>query len=225
VDQAGFGIHAVVDAIIRVMPDQQNHARPNGLAIWLIIAGAIGWWAAFSLTIEKFDKLADPDAIASCDFSVLVQCSANLESWQGSIFGFPNPLLGLSAWMAPIIVGAAILAGARFARWFWWSFWAGIAFGFGFVIWLISQSLYAPNLQTLCPWCMTTWAVMIPTFYAVSLHLLRSGVAPVSERVREVADRLMAWVPLAAIVSYALILLLAQLQLGAVTNIWQTLFG
>ena len=35
----------------------------------------------------------------------------------------------------------------------------------------------------------------------------------------------MAWVPLAAFVSYAIILLLAQFEMNAITNIWQTLFG
>ena len=42
---------------------------------------------------------------------------------------------------------------------------------------------------------------------------------------RRVADRLMAWVPLAAILSYAIILLLAQLEMNAIVNVWQTLFG
>jgi len=205
------------------MPEQQTHARPTGFAIWLVIAGVVGWWAAFSLTIEKLHALANPDAIASCDLSVLVQCTKNLDSWQGSLFGFPNPILGITGWVAPIVVGMAILAGARFARWFWWCFWAGIAFAFGLVLWLISQSIY--DLHTLCPWCMVTWSVTIPTFYAVTLHLLRTGMVPVSERVRHAADRLMAWVPLATIVSFAIILLLAQLEMDAVVNIWQTLFG
>ena len=94
--------------------------------MWLIIAGAIGWWAAFSLTMERLHLLAEPrrDRLG-CDFSPLVQCSKNLESWQGSVFGFPNPILGLAGWVAPIVVGVAILAGARFARWFWWLFEAG----------------------------------------------------------------------------------------------------
>ncbi|WP_194398272.1 vitamin K epoxide reductase family protein [Microbacterium atlanticum] len=205
------------------MPEQPTRARPTGLAVWLVVAGAVGWWAALSLTLEKLHSLANPDAIASCDFSVLVQCTANLDSWQGSVFGFPNPILGLAGWVAPIVVGMALLAGARFARWFWWCFWAGIAFAFGFVIWLIAQSIYA--LGTLCPWCMVTWSVTIPTFYAVTLHLFRTGQFPASARVRHAADRLMAWVPLAAILSYALILLLAQLEMNAIVNIWQTFVG
>ncbi|MFB8386602.1 vitamin K epoxide reductase family protein [Microbacterium sp. NPDC055910] len=206
------------------MPPSQTHTRPTVLAVWLIIAGAIGWWAAFSLTLAKLDGLANPGAAAACDISVLVQCSANLDAWQGRIFGFPNPLLGLACWVAPIAVGVAILARARFARWFWLLFWAGTAFAFGFVIWLIGQSIYAPNLHTLCPWCMVTWAVTIPTFYVVTLHVLRSGVLAVPAGVRRTADKLMAWVPLATILSYALVLLLAQIEMNAVVSIVNSLF-
>jgi uncharacterized membrane protein len=181
------------------------------MAAWLIVAGIIGWWAAFSLTMERLHLLADPEAVASCDFSPLVQCTANLESWQGSVFGFPNPILGLAGWIAPIVVGAAILAGARFARWFWIFFWAGIAFAFAFVIWLIGQSIYV--LGTLCPWCMVTWAVTIPTFYVVTIHLFRAGIVPAPAAVRRGAERLMGWVPLLAVASYAVIAVLAQLRL------------
>lgn len=189
----------------------ETRSRPLALAVWLVIAGAIGWWAAFSLTTEKFHLLENPGSTASCDFSPLVQCGANLDSWQGSVFGFPNPILGLTGWVAPIVVGAAILAGARFARWFWVLFLLGMTFAFGFVIWLIGQSIYV--LGTLCPWCMVTWVVTIPSFYAVLLHTLRIGALPVPAGVRRAADALMGWLPLLAVVSYAVIAVLAQLRL------------
>lgn len=193
------------------MPTRLTHTRPRALAVWLIIAGAVGLLAAFELTVEKFHLLAEPGSTASCDVNIVVQCGKNLDSWQGAVFGFPNPLLGLVGWVAPIAVGVAILAGARFARWFWWLFWAGTAFAFGFVVWLIAQSVFV--LGTLCPWCMVTWVVAIPTFYAVTLHVLRSGVAPAPGRVRAAADTLLGGVPLLAILSYAVIALIAQLRL------------
>ncbi len=193
------------------MPTRLTHTRPQALAIWLIVAGVIGWYAAFQLTVEKFHLLATPGAIASCDISLVVQCGKNLDSWQGAVFGFPNPIVGVTGWVAPIVVGVAILAGARFARWFWWLLWAGTAFAFGFVVWLVTQSIF--DLATLCPWCMVTWIVTIPTFYAVTLHLLRSGLVPAPAAVRTVADTLMGWLPLFAILSYAVIALVAQLRL------------
>ncbi|MFT4229576.1 MAG: vitamin K epoxide reductase family protein [Microbacterium sp.] len=206
------------------MPESRSltRTRPAALAVWLVLAGVIGWWAAFQLTLEKFHQLADPDSGASCDFSVLVQCSKNLDSWQGSVFGFPNPILGLTGWVAPVVVGVAILAGARFARWFWWLFELGMLFAFGFVCWLISQSIFV--LGTLCPWCMATWAVTIPSFYAVTLHLLRAGILPSPAFVRKGAGRLMPWVPLLTIVSYAVVIAMAQARLDALTNIFGGLF-
>lgn len=193
------------------MPTRLTHTHPRALAIWLILAGVVGWIAAFALTIEKFHLLENPGTSASCDFSVVVQCGANLDSPQGSVFGFPNPLLGLTGWVAPIVVGVAVLAGARLARWFWWLFWAGVLFAFGFVLWLIGQSIFV--LGTLCPWCMVTWVVTIPTFYALTLHLLRSGIVPAPEAVRAGAAALMGWLPLLAVLSYAIVGFIAQLRL------------
>ncbi len=109
------------------------------------------------------------------------------------------------------MVGFAILAGARFARWFWWLFELGVTLAFVFVIWLIGQSIFV--LGTLCPWCMVTWIVTIPTFYVVTLHVLRSGLLPAPARIRRGADTLMGWVPLLAVISYAIIAVLAQLRL------------
>lgn len=198
-------------------------SRPTALAIWLIVAGVLGWWAAFQLTVEKLHALANPGAgPASCDFSLVVQCTENLDSPQGSVFGFPNPILGLAGWMAPIVVGMAILAGARFARWFWWAFFAGITFAFGFVLWLIGQSIYM--LGTLCPWCMLTWLVTIPTFYAVAVHLLRAGVVTNAPRVRALGTALTSWVPLMAFLTYAVVLFLAQLRLDAIPQLVDILF-
>ena len=204
------------------MPPRTIDSRPKILAIWLIVAGVIGWIAAFALTLEKLDKAAGSTVAASCDFSIVVQCSANLDSAQGSAFGFPNPIIGLTGWMAPIVVGAAVLAGARFARWFWWTFFAGVTFAFGFVLWLISQSIYA--LGTLCPWCMVTWLVTIPTFYAVAVHLLRSGVVSDRPRVRAAGAVLSPWVPLMAFATYAIVLLLAQLRLDAIPQLIDVIF-
>ncbi len=189
-----------------------QNTRPTGYAIWLIIASVVGWWAAFQLTVEKFFLLENPGEQTGCYFSAFLQCDANLGSWQGSAFGFPNPILGLTGWMAPLVVAVAVLAGARLPRWFWALFGVGITFAFGLVCWLISQSIYAPNLHTLCPWCMVTWSVTIPTFYATMLHLARNGTFGLSEKGRERAGKLIAWVPLATIVSYAIIILMAQLE-------------
>lgn len=194
--------------------------RPWILGIWLIIAGIVGEIAAFALTVEKLHALANPGEAASCDFSVLYQCTANLDSPQGSIFGFPNPLIGLICWMAPIVVGVSLLAGARFPRWYWAVFNLGIAGALALVVYLISQSIYAPNLGTLCPWCMVTWSVTIPTFWAVTFRNIGAGVFGGGERTHRVGKTLLAWVVPVTLLSYAVIVLLAQLELNALFRLF-----
>lgn len=185
---------------------------PWALAVFFIAAGALGWWAAFSLTLDKFAVLIDPDADLDCNISPLVQCGVNLDSWQGAVFGFPNPLLGLGGFVAPIAVGVALLAGARFARWFWIAFNVGVAGALVFVIWLIGQSIFV--LGTLCPWCMLVWSVTIPLFFVVTLRNAREGVF--GDRLRPAGRALLPWVVPISVFCYLVIALLAQLQLDLI---------
>jgi uncharacterized membrane protein len=189
--------------------DTLSPRRPIALAIFLIVAGALGWWAAFSLTVDKFLLLADPDADLDCNFSPLVQCGKNLDSWQGEVFGFPNPILGLGGFVAPIAVGVGLLAGARFARWFWALFNLGLAGALAFVIWLIAQSVF--DLGTLCPWCMLVWSVTIPLFWIVTARNLAEGVY--GDALVGFGKALRSWAIPVTIVSYALVALVAQLRL------------
>ncbi len=204
------------DGIIADMTTRTRSPRPTVFALWLIFAGVVGWIAAFALTTEKFSLLENPGSSASCDISLLVQCGKNLDSAQGSVFGFPNPILGLTGWVAPIVVGAALLAGARFAKWFWLLFGLGVTAAFAFVLWLITQSILV--LATLCPWCMVTWSVTIPTFFAVAVHLVREGAIPASAAVRRRADALMPWTPLMAIAAFAVVGVIAQVRLDWISE-------
>ncbi len=193
------------------MIDSGQQKRPLALAILLITTGAVGLYAAFELTLAKFEVLSDPQATLSCDFSIIVQCGANLASSQGAIFGFPNPLIGLACFPAPIAVGVALLAGARFARWFWLAFSVGVALALGFVIWLITQSIYV--LGTLCPWCLVVWAAVIPMFWGLVLYTLATGRDARTARLRGLAAKAYGWVPLLTLLSYLVIAVLAQLRL------------
>lgn len=199
----------------RLVPDTETPRRPLALAIFLIVAGALGWYAAFALTVDKILLLEDPQADLDCNFSLLVQCGENLSSWQGEVFGFPNPLLGLGGFVAPIAVGVGLLAGARFARWFWALFNVGVLGALAFVIWLISQSLY--DLRTLCPWCMLVWTVTIPLFWVLTSRNLAEGVF--GARLIAVGRFLRSWLIPIIIVSYAVVVFLAQLQLDILSRL------
>lgn len=141
--------------------------------IFLTIAAFLGLFASFVLVVEEIHLIENPDQALGCDINPIVACSAALQTDQGHIFGFPNPLLGVAAFGVLLGVAAAMLAGAKFKKWFWQGLQAGVTFGVIGVHWFIFQSIYV--LETLCPYCMLTWLVVIPIFWYTTLHNLRSG--------------------------------------------------
>ena len=73
----------------------------------------------------------------------------------------------------PMAVGVALLAGARFDRWFWGMFVAGITGAVAFVVWLFTQSVFV--IGVLCPYCLVVWAAVIPMFWATLLWAFGTG--------------------------------------------------
>ena len=124
------------------------------MSIVFLVTGGLGLLASLALTLDKFALLENPKAELGCNFNVLVGCSAGLNSAQGSVFGFPNSILGLLFWTAIIVIGVVLLAGARLAAWFWVLTSAATAAALALVVWFIVQSIYV--LGVLCPWCMLT---------------------------------------------------------------------
>lgn len=199
----------------RCMPETASSRSSVLQGSLLIVLGAIGLLAAFALTIEKFHLLENPTASLSCDFSLLVQCGANLNSPQGSIFGFPNPLIGLMAWPVVITIGVALASGSRLARWVWVGFNIGVLGALAFVIWLMTTSIFA--LATLCPWCMVTWSVVIPLFWIVTIENLRRGRFGGSTKLRQFADAAYSWIPLITFVCFLIVAIVAQLRLDVIS--------
>jgi uncharacterized membrane protein len=147
------------------------------LAWFLIVAGATGWLASFLLTLERFHVAADPNATLSCDVATFISCKSVMLSPEAKLFGFPNPLIGLAAFMAPFLIGFAILAGAKFAAWFWRAFFVGHVLALVFVTWLFFVAVF--DIGALCPYCMIAWAATIPLFWQLLAHGAREGYLPV----------------------------------------------
>ena len=149
--------------------------RPFG---WLlIIAGVIGWLASGALVLEKLEVLKNPAYKTDCDINPWISCGQVMQTWQSSVFGFPNMFIGIVAFAVIVTTGAALLSGASFARWYWAGLQAGVTLGFAFVVWLWSQALY--SIHILCPLCMTVWAVMIPLVVWVTARNITHGIIKV----------------------------------------------
>lgn len=151
-----------------------RRARPFGL--FLVLTGAIAWIASGILVLERLALYKNPDYVTSCDFNPWVSCGTVMKSSQAALLGFPNPFLGIVGFGIVITIGMALLAGARFARWYWLGLQAGITLAMVFIVWLWSQALY--EINALCLYCMVVWAMMIPMFMFTTARNVAHGVIP-----------------------------------------------
>ncbi|MCA9327540.1 vitamin K epoxide reductase family protein [Candidatus Saccharibacteria bacterium] len=139
----------------------------------LIGSGLVGVFASLMLSIEEIEHLKHPAAKLGCDLNPIVGCGSIIDAWQGhALLGVPNQLWGLAIFAAVTTIGFTILAGATMKRWFWVSLQAGMTVGMLFVLWFMSQSLFV--LKHLCPYCMLTWAAMLPAFWYITLYAIRA---------------------------------------------------
>lgn len=185
-DDERDGAHAAGVALAeedRAMPGLYRRARMG----WLyVIGGIIGFLAAGELVLDELALLKDPNHITSCDINPLISCGTVMKSAQAHLFGFPNPFIGIVAFGVIITVGASLLSGARFARWYWLTLNVGIALGFVFCVWLWSQAVYV--IGALCIYCMIVWAVMIVLLVHTTVRNLSHGVIPASPKVAAIAQ-------------------------------------
>ena len=132
----------------------------------LIVCGLIGIFASIELIIQKISVLSNPDFVPNCDINPVLSCGSVINTEQASLFGFPNPVLGVIGFTIVIMFGALLFTGVELPKSMWLGLNLGALAGMVFVVWLVIQSLYV--IGALCPWCMVVWAVTIPIFWQVT---------------------------------------------------------
>ncbi|MEV5320668.1 vitamin K epoxide reductase family protein [Streptomyces sp. NPDC052687] len=179
----------------RVAAEPRTAGAGRAFALLLVITGAAGLLAAWVITIDKFKilegKVSGETFTPSCSLNPIVSCGSVMESDQASVFGFPNPMLGLVTYAIVIGVGMSLLAGARFPRWYWLTFNAGTLFGVVFVTWLMIQSLY--EINALCLWCSLAWVATLTMFWYVTSFNIRNDFLPAPAGVKRFLDEF-TWV-------------------------------
>jgi len=183
-----------------------------------VFGGLIGEFFSFLITIEKFHLAENAGYIPPCTYNPLISCLNVMKTWQASVFGFPNPLLGIAGFAIIVTIGMAMWSGASFRRWFWLGAQAGLVFAVGLIYWLFFQSVY--RIGALCPYCMVVWTVTIPIFWYTLVYNLSEGHIGLPkgfEMVREFALRY-HWVILAMMYLVIITAILTQFW-----DYWRTL--
>lgn len=138
----------------------------------ILVFGLVGLIASFVLSIEEFILIKDPEATLSCSLNAVLNCSTVMQTWQASVFGFPNMFIGLMAFPVIVTVGVLGLSGVKL-RWFYNAANAGFLLCAIFSQWLFFNSLYV--IEVLCPWCLTITFSSIMLLAAITYYNLRDN--------------------------------------------------
>lgn len=156
----------------------------------MLAFGVLGLAASFVLAIEEFHLLKNPNAVLSCSFNLVLDCSTVMKTWQASVFGFPNMFIGLMGYPVVITVAVAGLAGVQFKRWFLLV--AMICYGLGlvFAYWLFFNSVYV--IEVLCPWCLVVTFSTTILFATILHHVLKENTIGFTDRTHQRVETLLA---------------------------------
>ena len=199
----------------KLFKKQSDKSYRKNAFILMLIGGVAALTAAFVLTLEKFHLYENPDAVLSCSFNAVLNCSAVMQSWQASAFGFPNMLIGLIAFPVLITIATLGISGIKFPRWFLIAASIALALGTIFAYWLFFQSIYA--IQVLCPWCLivtTSMTIMFSSF----LHFnLKENTFQLKDKLNKQIQRFLAggYHQMVVLSWIALMVVLVLLQFGS----------
>lgn len=172
----------------------------------MLVFGVIGLLASFVLAVEEVHLLKNPDAVLSCSFNLILNCSAVMKTWQASVFGFPNMFIGLMGYSVVITVAVMGLSGTNFKRWFLIT--ANICYGLGllFAYWLFFNSVYI--IEVLCPWCLIVTFVTTILFSTITTYNLNNNIFQCNESTQKRVQILLEQDVLKVIVAGWLVLMI-----------------
>ena len=159
---------------LRALFSKEKDQKANRVIFGIMLAaGILALTAAFTLTLNKFAVLENPNTELACSVNLILDCSKVMSTWQSEVFGFPNMVIGLMAFSVVITIAVLGLAGTKFPRWFLIAGNVGFFLGTIFSYWLFFQSVYA--IQILCPWCLLVTVATTLIFSTMTHYNLKQN--------------------------------------------------
>ncbi|MFJ9369120.1 vitamin K epoxide reductase family protein [Nocardia sp. NPDC101769] len=174
----------------------------------LLLGSLIGWAASVTLLVEKFKSLTEPGYKPACSIDQTLSCSTVMESPTASMFGFPNPIIGVVGFSVFVTVAVLLVCGIALPRWFFGAMWFGLLLGVASICYLVWDAVF--KIHALCPWCMVVWAVT-PALLAIVTNVLWG-------RSRGLLQILVEWRWTLVAVFYAVVILIVYLQFQSYWN-------
>jgi uncharacterized membrane protein len=156
----------------------------------MLAFGITGLIASFTLAVEEFHLLKNPDTILSCSFNLVLNCATVMKTWQASVFGFPNMFIGLMGFPLVIMIAVLGLLQVKLPRWFLIAANVGYVFWTLFAYWLFFNSVYV--IQVLCPWCLVVTFSMTMLTATITHYNLKVHTFGFSKELYKKIDQLLA---------------------------------
>lgn len=145
--------------------------------MWVLFGCAVtGLVASVALLSDLLSVLSDPTFVPACSINPVISCGSVMQTWQASVFGFANPILGVVLFSVLTGVAAVAATGTRLADLAWWAILAGATAGVVFTHWLAYESLF--KIGAVCPYCVIVWATTLGIFLTAAAALSERGNLP-----------------------------------------------
>lgn len=134
------------------------------------------------LVYEHLQIAKDASHVSVCDMNAILNCGTVMRTPFAEAFGFPNPYIGLVGYAITITIATAILAGARFSRWYWLCMNVGHVLAFCFILYLWFNTTFV--IGALCLFCMIVWIMQTILMTKTTAYNIQTGVIPAPEHIR-----------------------------------------
>lgn len=172
--------------MLRKWLSNKDSKRQQFAALALLLGSGLGLLASFVLSIEALTLAKNLHAALNCDLNSVISCSAVANHWSATLLGFPNSFIGMMTLPVMVTIAVALLAGAKFPKWFMQGAQLGAVAGLLFAGWMFYMSYV--EIGALCPWCLTLDAGMLLVCYGLTRYNVVTGMVG-GRRMRKFVDR------------------------------------
>lgn len=149
-----------------------KNIKTNYLAYILVISSLFGYYAAFTLLLNRIEYYKNPNFIPPCSINPWLDCGTVMKSKWAYLFGFPNTIIGLSTYPMAFLTGLTLFF-ERNNKYF--ILFCLLISGIGVITNIALLYISAFLISALCPWCILAGVATSNIFFAVLKYSTERG--------------------------------------------------
>jgi uncharacterized membrane protein len=157
-----------------------NFLKKHYLALLIIAFAALGFLAAFTLSVEKIHILMNPNEVLPCDVNEIFNCGTVMKSPYASVFGIPWSFFGVAGYPAVGLFGLFMLERAKISKFLAYVVTLGGLGAFTLSTYFVWLSAYV--IGVFCPWCLLSAISSTAVFFLILTINLQENNYGMSEQ-------------------------------------------